>query len=124
MNINKNKEKAQGVKENEEISKLKIIISEKEQIIQKLNSELELLKKNKNFENNFNKYYSPQKKIFKNIDINLDSNNEKTICSNLNVSQEFKNKSNVKLKLSPKQLEIFIMVKLKLNQLLKEILKY
>ena len=47
MNINKNKEKAQGVKENEEISKLKIIISEKEQIIQKLNSELELLKKTK-----------------------------------------------------------------------------
>ena len=47
MNINKNKVKAQGVKENEEISKLKIIISEKEQIIQKLNSELELLKKTK-----------------------------------------------------------------------------
>ena len=63
--------------------------------------------RNKNFEDKFNNYYSPQKKIFKNIDINLDCNNENTFCSNLNVSQEFKNKSNVKLKLSPKSYKNF-----------------
>ena len=74
---------------------------------------------NKNFENSFNKYYSPQKKIFKNIDINLDSNNEKTICSNINVSQEFKNKSNVKLKLSPKPIRNFCNGKTEIKSLIK-----
>ena len=49
----------------------------------------------------------------------MDSNNEKTICSNLNVSQEFKNKSNVKLKLSPKPIRNFCNGKTEIKSLIK-----
>ena len=60
MNINKNKEKIINSNVNEEIIKLKEIITEKDKLIQELKSELELSKQNKNLENSSNSNFEQQ----------------------------------------------------------------